>query len=34
MDMEYFNLYKELRASGLTPNQAILKAHELIAFGE
>jgi hypothetical protein len=31
---KYWEYYKEARASGLTPNQAIIKAHELLAFGE
>lgn len=34
LDEKYFELYKELRASGLTPKQAIIKAHELMVFGD
>jgi len=31
---EYWRMYKEFREAGLTPRQAMLKAHELISFGE
>jgi hypothetical protein len=34
MDDEYFRIYKELRASGLPPKQAVIKAHELRVFGD
>ena len=30
----YWQYYKEFRANGLTPNQAMIKAHELIALDE
>jgi hypothetical protein len=32
LDEKYFEIYKELRASGLPPKQAVIKAHELMVF--
>lgn len=34
IDEKYFEIYKELRASGLQPKEAVIKAHELMAFGD
>jgi hypothetical protein len=34
LDDKYFEIYKELRASGMPPKQAIIKAHELRVFGD
>lgn len=31
---KYFEIYKELRASGMPPKDAMLKAHELYIFGQ
>ena len=33
MSDEYLKIYKELRSAGCTPDEAIIKAHERIAFG-
>jgi len=33
-DEKYFEIYKELRASGLEPKRAVIKAHELRVFGD
>jgi len=33
MDEKYWETYKELRSAGCTPEEAIKKAHERIAFG-
>lgn len=30
---KYWEYYKEARASGLSPSQAVIKAHELFVFG-
>ncbi|GAG86983.1 unnamed protein product, partial [marine sediment metagenome] len=30
---EYAKLYKKLRTDGLKPSDAIIKAHEILAFG-
>lgn len=34
LDEKYFELYKECRASGLSPKDSVIKAHELYCFGE
>jgi hypothetical protein len=34
MDERYWELYKEMRASGLSPKDAVIKTHELYCFGE
>jgi hypothetical protein len=34
MDEKYFEIYKELRAGGLNPKDATIKAHELYCFGD
>ncbi|GAH45120.1 unnamed protein product [marine sediment metagenome] len=32
MNKKYMELYKELRMDGIKPSEAIIKAHELLAF--
>lgn len=34
MDEKYKSYYKEFRQQGLSPQQAIIKAHELYIMGE
>jgi hypothetical protein len=34
MNNRYWQYYKEFRQEGLTPQKAIEKVHEILAFGE